>query len=257
MGVGESKLSFINPSMLINKLHLEAAIYCKNVYKDDFIKKCDHFIDHKETDTQCIVNKENEKLFVCFRGSDHIKDWKSNFTIKLEKILGKNADGKRKFHGGFMNSWCSVKEDVKKDIEEAFLNKDIKTVIFTGHSAGTVANLAAYDLHEFIVDENNRNIEVITFGSPRCCNSDFEVDYEKKIKCTRFVLDRDIITMFPFGIGYRHLGNPIQMREKEVLNRDTSIFESFKWLVSGFPFLDIGISDHNIEKYIEELQKYT
>ena len=259
MGLNGSKTSFIPPaSLLINNLHLKAARYCKNVYSDEFMKTCDHFIENIKTDTQCVIDNSDGKLFICFRGSDHIIDWKSNFNLDMKKTWSYKKDNNNKFHDGFLNAWCSVKEEITTKIKKSIEKDDINEIIFTGHSAGTVCNLAAYDLYKLI---NGMDIpmQVITFGSPRCCNKDFEEEFESIIKCTRFVLDRDIITLFPlslFGDEYRHIGSPIQMRENEVLTEEIGLCESIKYTILGLTVAEIGVLDHDIKNYIKEIEKY-
>jgi len=259
MGLNGSKSSFIPPaSLLINNLHLKAAKYCKNVYDDQFMKTCDHFVENINTDTQCIIDTNDKKLFVCFRGSDHIKDWQSNFNLDMKKTWSYSKENNNKFHDGFLNAWCSVKEEITNKIKDSLESNDIEEIIFTGHSAGTVCNLAAYDLYKLIKGKDIP-MQVITFGSPRCCNKDFENDFESRIKCTRFVLDRDIITLFPFnlvGDEYRHLGSPIQMRENEVLTEEIGIFDSIKHTAMGLMSREVGILDHDIKNYIIEIEKY-
>lgn len=239
MGIYSSSLAFSYTSPLIKHFHVSAAIYCEKSYDDKFLRRCDYFIDSQDKDIQCLINKEGTNLFVCFRGTDTIKDWRSNLNLNLIDI-----ENSSKFHEGFYNSWNSVKNDIKDDIKESFDNHmDIQTVIFTGHSAGVVANLAAYDLHDLIKKEYNKNIEAVTFGAPKCCNEDFKRDFnKKKINCTRFVLKDDIITQFPVGKSYKHLGIPIFMR--------SSINEKTRCIFNFFGTLD----EHNIENYVYEIK---
>jgi len=227
MGLNGSKSSFIPPaSLLINNLHLKAAKYCKNVYDDQFMKTCDHFVENINTDTQCIIDTNDKKLFVCFRGSDHIKDWQSNFNLDMKKTWSYSKENNNKFHDGFLNAWCSVKEEITNKIKDSLESNDIEEIIFTGHSAGTVCNLAAYDLYKLIKGKDIP-MQVITFGSPRCCNKDFEND-----------------------------GSPIQMRENEVLTEEIGIFDSIKHTAMGLMSREVGILDHDIKNYIIEIEKY-
>lgn len=243
MGVDSSRLAFSNnyyPS--IKHFHISAAIYCEKSYDDSFLRKCDYYIDSQDKDIQCLINKEGTNLFVCFRGTDHIKDWRSNLNLNLVDI----ENSSHQFHEGFYKSWNSVKHSIKNDIEESFDNHmDIQTVIFTGHSAGVVANLAAYDLHDLIKKEYNKGIEAVTFGAPKCCNENFKTDFKKKINCTRFVLKDDIITQFPVGNSYKHLGNPIYMRGQMYEDKSPR---------SIFNFLGTVVNEHNIENYVDEIK---
>lgn len=239
--------------------HLEAAKLCKSVYDDTFLRSCEEFIDHPETDVQVGMLVERSTLIVCFRGSDNIIDWKKNF--QFERTEYPHGSGKT-FHTGFLAQYLSVKHEVMEKIERVLVNHKtldkIDKILFIGHSAGGQCTIAAYDLREFIRTKHGLDMEVITFGSPRLCNSEFEKDFESSIECTRFVNDRDIVTRFPIQSvgGYRHLGNAIQFRKNKIIFRDTSALEALFLLLRGVPKLDVGVKDHDIGEYIKNIEKW-
>lgn len=236
--------------------HLMAAKLCKDIYDDVFLRSCEDFVDHPEMDVQCGMVVRGSTMFVCFRGSDNIIDWKQNFKFDMT-AYPHGSD--MKYHTGLLAQWLSVKHDIISKISN-MLNIhriDIDKIVFTGHSAGSQVTLAAIDLENMIKNIHGLGLEVITFGAPRLCNSKFEKNFESHIDCTRYVNDRDIITRFPIAFwGYRHLGNAIQMRNKVILTRDTSVSESIMLFMRGIPKRDIGIKDHDIDEYIKNIEKW-
>ena len=230
---------------------LETAKLCEKVYDDKFLKRSEH-VENRDSDCQATITKSGTKVFVAFRGSDSVQDWRSNFRSLLVSYPAKSEN---KVHAGFLIQWISVKDDLLgklgKIIKEDRLIED---VFFCGHSAGIVCCLAALDFEK--QNKSKLNIEVVTFGAPRMGNKAFKDNIESKMKCTRIVLDRDIVTRLPFKfLGYRHIGEPYQLRENSIINRETSAIESLWWMFLGIGKADIGIKDHFIDNYVEAIEK--
>lgn len=237
----------------VTREHLQAARLCQLVYDDDYLHKSERFVDVPSTDVQCSMSVDDGKLYIAFRGSDDKTDWSHNFNMNLVDYPAKS---KTQLHAGFLVQWLSVREEVKSKVSEMLeLNKGIETVVFTGHSAGSPpACLCAKELGLGLDVE----VRVITFGSPRFSNKAFKEEFEKTQKCTRFVLDRDLVTRFPINFynGYTHVGSPLQLRGGHVLQRDTTNFETFQWFLLGIPNLDFGVRDHLISNYVEKLEGF-
>ena len=241
----------------LTKEHLMSAKFCKSVYNDTFLRSCEEFIDHPNTDVQVGIIIEGSTLIICFRGSDNIVDWKNNFRFDRSEFP---HGSKRRYHTGFLLQYLSVKHELIEKIERVLSNHriDLDKIIFTGHSAGGQCTIAAYDLMEFVRDKHGLELQVVTFGSPRLCNSEFEEHFESSIDCTRYVNDRDIITRLPMKHmgGYRHLGKVIQMRNNQLIYRDTSVPEALSLLFRGIWNFDVGVKDHDIEEYIKNIEKW-
>jgi len=245
----------------IKKEHLQAARFCGNVYDDGWLHGSEQFIDFEETNVQCAMNVVGKTLYVSYRGSDSRRDWKQNIKINMVNYPAKTN---QEIHFGFLLNWISVKKDIDYKIE-ILLDKykdEIDTVIFCGHSAGTICLLNAYDMAEKLQDVYSLKVKAITIGAPRIGNEEFKAAFDERVPdCTRIVLDKDIVTRFPIGIlqihdKYRHVGNPIQLRAGEILQRDTSKFEAFKWILGGIPKMNMGlVADHEISGYIQELER--
>ena len=243
--------------------HLDAARLCHKVYDDEFLHQSERFVDAPTTDVQCsmsVPSDQQNKLYVVFRGSDDFNDWFHNLKMDLVKYPNEFSNPGSQCHTGFLIQWLSVKQEIQEKIGEMIELRPIDTIVLTGHSAGSpAACLCALELGQSL-DLKNIDVQVITFGSPRFSNQFFKDDFEaqKHLKCTRIVLDRDLVTRFPTTLysEYKHVGKPLQLRgqQQHVLQRDTTNFEAFIHFLLGILSLDVGVSDHLIENYVEEIE---
>lgn len=245
----------------VTQEHLHAARLCHLVYDDEYLHKSERFVDSPSTDVQCSMSVDDldaSKLYVVFRGSDDSTDWSHNFDMNLVPYPSKS---RKQLHAGFLVQWLSVREEVHSKVAEMIQlgnesGSPIQSIVFTGHSAGSPpACLCALEIEAL----ENIEARVVTFGSPRFSNEAFKDSFEASLgiqKCTRFVLDRDLVTRFPlnFSNGYRHVGSPLQLRDGHILERDTTNFETFRWFVLGLPRFDFGVRDHDISNYVEKIE---
>lgn len=247
------KIRSIRNMGLVTEEHRLLSTYCRDIYDDEFLSNCDDYIENKSTDVQVGIIEKDDTIFICFRGSDHPTDWRFNFFMSMTEYPFRTG---KYVHSGFLTQWMSIKQQLEQKIRFMLTRKGINRVVFTGHSAGTTCALAAHDMVDELREKYKVDVNVVTFGSPRVCNGKFKDDFEKRVSCTRIVLDRDVITRVPFSIfGYCHLGKPIQLRDAEVLDRDTNTLESVSWVVLGLPKGDIGVRDHFITNYVEAIDK--
>lgn len=250
--------------------HLEAARLCHKVYDDEYLHESERFVDSPTTDVQCSMSvstncNQHNKLYVVFRGSDDFNDWFHNLKMDLVRYPNKLSNPNSQFHTGFLIQWLSVKQEIQRKIGEMIELrrgredcKPIDTIVLTGHSAGSPpACLCALELGQSL-DLKNIDVQVITFGSPRFSNQFFKEDFEaqKHLKCTRIVLDRDLVTRFPTSLNseYKHVGKPLQLRGDHVVQRDTTNFEAFRHFLLGIPRADLGFIDHDVENYVKEIE---
>ncbi len=239
--------------------HLLLAKICESVYDDEFMRSSESHVENNTTDTQCIVSADLERrqMVVCFRGSDSATDWRMNFFTTLTEFPHKS---KRYVHSGFLTQWMSIASEFeKKFVEMMDIHKEgIDEVVFCGHSAGTVSCLAAYEMEPILKEKySGKKIRVVTFGAPRMGNDKFRDHMEERAECTRIVLDRDVITRVPFSmLGYKHIGNPVQIRKDRILARDTSPLEALHWMVMGIPRADVGVRDHFIQNYRVAIEEW-
>ena len=241
--------------------HLEAAKLCKNVYDNGWLHGSEQFVDFKETNVQAALNVIENTLYVVYCGSSTRRDWQQNMKFNMANYP---SNSKQEIHFGFLLNWISVKKEIETKIE-IILDKyknNVEKIVFCGHSAGgPLSILNTYDMADKLRDKYSIDVKAITLGAPRMGNEAFKYACEAKLETTRIVLDKDVVTRLPIGIfnwgdRYRHVGKPLQLRDGEILQRDTNAFESFKWILGGIPKFNLGlIDDHDISNYIEEMEK--
>ena len=235
----------------LTKLHQTAARLCRDVYDDKYLLSCEAYVFHPPTDFQCSITVEGDVLFVAVRGTEKKQDWKNNVKCSL---LEYPLYSKREIHVGYLLQWLSVQNEVMFKIDQ-MLEKHksvVNSVTFCGHSAGSITVLAALHFAERGKMDSTKRMQsnAVTFGSPRLGNKHFKKYFEENVPCTRIVLDRDIVTRVPFWGGYTHVGAPIQIRDNEVLYRDTSAWEAMVWLVRGVVTnREVGVGDHCMSRY--------
>lgn len=239
----------------LTSVHRTAAHLCRDVYDDAHLASCEEYVDHPATDFQCSMTVDGDRLFVAVRGTEKKQDWKNNVHCSLTEYPEGSG---RKVHNGYLLQWLSVKEEVMPKIDAMIEKHNIKKVTFCGHSAGAVVVLVALHFAErskSIGEPTDIDADVVTFGSPRLGNAAFKKHFEENISCIRTVLDRDIVTRVPFWGGYEHVGKPVQIRDGEVLDRDTSNWEAAKWLARGIVAdHEVGVSDHSMQRYCSYIE---
>lgn len=160
-------------------------------------------IDDPHTDIQCYVRQYGRHLSITFRGSDSLKDWKTDLTFWKKTIPYGNFISKIRVHTGFINAY---KAPSVRDTLHGFITDQIKFVHIAGHSYGAaLAVLCGVDLE---YNFPYKDYEVFLFGCPRVGNAAFKKSYNKRVfKTLRVENGNDIVTKVPFALwGYRHVG---------------------------------------------------
>lgn len=210
--------SFQYNKMLVLKGHLCKISYSKTLL---FNKNKNNKI-LKFYDNYTFINESNFKSFfifynntnidICFKGTTDINDVFINLNICPKSFINKNI----KIHSGYLYKYLHLKPVLLENINNICKNNNIKEITFNGHSSGgAIANIAALDI-SFIY--KNKNINCITFGSPKIGNKYFVDEYNKNIRQSiRVVNDYDIIQYLPLFI-YKHTHKPYLIRIKNNLN---------------------------------------
>ena len=222
-------------------------------------------IDEPSRDTQLAILYWPEKklAFIVFRGSEaKLRDWSTNFGFgkisfggetdpdtdssaaevhqrvqeEFEPIKDPYTDQETpiRMHQGFTRAYLSVRDRIHTAVKD----KDLTTVIVTGHSlGGALATLCGLDL-EYNFSEKF-SVTVYTYGSPRVGNRDFVLAYNRRVPNTfRFYYGRDIVTRVPrLWMGYRHVSKALGLGS---------------WF--NLKILSRRIDDHMLDRYISALQ---
>ena len=205
-----------------------------NMY-DDYI-----YITETKTKSACYIFYNKNQIDICFKGTSTFNDICFNFDIYPRIFINENI----RIHNGFLKKYLSMKNNIIKTINFIVHNKTnkIREISFNGHSSGgAIANIASLDM-SYIYE--NYNIKCVTFGAPRVGNKEFMDEYNKRIKNSlRVVNKNDIITYVPLPIIYTHNHKPM-------------IITNHHSLISTSPSINIinyFRTVHSISTYIKNL----
>lgn len=165
----------------------------------------------KDHDTQCFVARNEEFLFVVFRGTEpgEIQDFITDANVLLAK-----ADSGGSVHKGFRDALDAIWPELKVYLES--VRAAGQPVFFTGHSLGaTLATIAASRVEDASA--------VFTFGSPRPGNLKFRDSLA--VPVYRFVNGTDMITKTPPPGLYAHVGDIFYFDSENRLREDTDALD--------------------------------
>lgn len=205
-----------------------------------------NFIEHKETDTECIVAKKADgSSTVIFRGTTNVRDWKTNLKFSQDNGV----------HRGFKKAYEIVGHEIYVSVDRS------KPVTVCGHSlGGALTTLCAYDLKVAGYDVQ----AVYTYGSPRVGNKSFAKKYNRLLKkiTHRVVNNNDIVPRIPPPVvlippaNYCHVDNDFYIESDGDLTREAGYWHNFGDHVKGHFAPQKGeewIGDHDIDNYIAHL----
>ena len=120
-------------------------------------------------------------LFVAYRGSEDIQNWIQN--IKFFKVSPYPDTPSVEVEKGFWEWYQYLKPGVDAALMASASAHNVHTVSVTGHSAGAAcASLHAYDLARGENSTSGLSLkQVVTFGSPRVGNEDFDSVFDGAI----------------------------------------------------------------------------
>lgn len=211
---------------------------CKFSYTNDLskiINKCNY--NNYTQINNCFIFHDKTTLDLCFRGTANINDIFFNINIYPETYFKKNI----KIHRGFLKKYLSIRELILNKTNEIINNNNIQEIYMSGHSSGgAIANIASLDFVDIYPDIK---INSITFGSPKLANKAFTEEYNKKIKNSiRIVNKNDIIQYLPLPILYHHIHMPIILNNNKNYKLFTNIYNFF-------------LENHRTNSYISNLKK--
>lgn len=192
--------------------HYNLALIAKQAYTD-----CTY--SNPETGAQVLVTSIGEKHVIAFRGTDDMKDVKTDLNIRricIERQGGRlnevkpgwlcmfNLCSHMQVHKGFFTQYISIRDNLRPK----------PNTVFVGHSlGGALAILASLDFHETLGTQGTlENQESVTFGSPRVGNYIFARNI--KGNHTRYVHAADPIQFLPSILRFRH------HCDKTIINRN-------------------------------------
>ena len=226
-------------------------IYCAELCKLSYLNKRNNslLIDNKKTDCQCYIDYTNIGVFITFRGTTSLEDWKHDADTRTV-----NPKDNIRIHKGFYDQYMSVRPKIYNNIK----NINNENIYISGHSlGGALAYVCAVDI--FMVTKNP-NINVFTIGAPRPGNKDFADYFNKNIKRSiRYKNKNDIITKMPMRSSFKHvhssvcLNNGIQQKDKVYNLFVTRFVNTLCTCVTNIGDLR---ENHSVELYINNIKKF-
>lgn len=194
--------------------------------------------------------KQNNILYIIFRGTDNFLDLITDLRIFRTKLL--NDNNKVLVHKGFLYYFNLLEKEISNEINNK--KSTIDTIHFNGHSLGAGVSTIASCFYKYFYP----NIKIInqTFGSPRVGNNQFVKWYNSlDIDNTRVANTKDIISLIPISMFYKHVDNCIYINDKIVAKEKTKDINWFLRLLQ-LPFhiyYRSPFSRHHCDTYIDRL----
>ena len=149
---------------------------------------------------------DGNTLYLLFECSDGKEDWISNFAFPAKPY--KQMEVEWRCHGGFLEVWKDVRDDIESYVAEALTSHpEITHIMCVGYSHGAaVAVLATEDMEYLYGDKYI--VHGVGFGAPRVLFGNVPAAVKKRLK--RFLTVRnvpDIVTHVPpLFLGFRNAG---------------------------------------------------
>lgn len=213
------------------------------------------WFDIKATSTQAFLVSNNSAIFLIFQGSATPEDWAINGFFELKGYLSGNA------HRGFLYAVEQTFKEIFGAIQSELNKNPKRPLIISGHSlGGALAMLYGAKLRENKIEE----IEIVTFGQPRCGNIKFIESFAKlNIPYTRFINKEDKVPDVPPPFGrntWSHGGNGYLLSSDNAIQgveneSPEKVFIRFIEFLFGFlPFYKNGKLDMNkVNEYIANI----
>lgn len=230
-----------------------------------------------------IIDANNVDLYICFRGTKNVEDWKKNISVPLVSCPFLPLDKNIKVHKGFQDVYIdnTYVNSLRSQVLD-YLNKrpvsSYNNLWVAGHSlGGAVATLAIIDI---ITNTSHSNVKMYNFASPLVGNQEFADFFKSKIgtnKCNddnninacswRVVNKNDVVTKIPPTAtgGYIHVNgcsgqsvcNNVSNNNNGYTNVNNGIFQIEVGKECGLSSLFFDpkcfISAHVSDAYLNEL----
>lgn len=213
--------------------------------------------------TSVSLYQHENVVFIAFRGTDDMQDWRVNAEAKVEE----KDKSRTMFHPGFDKAYKEISRSLEDNLvpifEQGASVESPLEVYVTGHSLGAaLAIICANHIESNFITLAVKG--VYTFAGPRVCYthrksislSEWTVRLHKKVyRITKY---RDIVPTIPLkNMGYFHVGTNYYIDRGNVIHESPSTF--FKWRDSLMPFqfrpsfaLDL-VRYHDMNSYLKAL----
>ncbi len=161
---------------------------------------------HVEEGGSFATLKDGDKLWIFFEKSNGQEDWFNNLSYRAVKV---DREGENWFcHEGFLKVWQAILPYLQQPLS----SPSVKQVSIVGYSHGAALALLCHEYVRYLRPDLEEELEGFGFGCPRVI---FGVVPDEGRRWRNFYVVRNIddaITHLPPRfIGYRHVGNLIQI----------------------------------------------
>lgn len=148
---------------------------------------------NKLSDVEIYAQDIRGVRYISFPGTNifSFQDWIRNLNIL--PYQDNNYKGKVRLHKGYYLGYRSIQDKILE------LSDTNLYLVFGGHSAGgCLAQIAGVDVNFRL----NKQVEVVTFGSPSCGNEYWKQSADKRIVATNY---RNFLDGVPYLLFWNHL----------------------------------------------------
>jgi len=185
------------------------------------------FFDGKTKGSACVqffTAEYSDKIVFAIRGSESLSDFMDD-SFCWTKTFHDVKCPKARVHAGFLKQYEAMRFSVMSSIYKVVWKKQIKNVVFTGHSlGGALATLCAAAVKTELPE---LHVSAYTFGSPRVGNKAFAEEFKKVDYSVRYVNGGDVVTSLPFW-NYEHVQGCIEIGKKKYLNTTDHSLDEYK-----------------------------
>jgi hypothetical protein len=206
-----------------------------------------HRFSCPDSDAQCLFcfRESDKTIFLVFRGTDSWKDALVDVSLMKRRPAFLASIPNCKVHAGFLTQFKACESGI---IAYMARHTDKRRVVTTGHSLGGALSILCSVYLALELDE--KNVECISFGSPRVGNNAFSALADSAAAITRVVVGYDPVPSLPSRIRWKHTGTRAwYLNGSPVQNCNTG---DTIWNMICVPNM-LRLKDHHMSAYIDSV----
>ena len=198
MPVLSSLPHLVRPPSVENEVLKQALAFSAEAYAPREARQKSHaMVYDKATDTDAGVVRVGQTVYVYFRGSSSLQNWKTNANILGDAVPTNwdcQADNVMRTHKGYTRAFRAIADDMLRALDTHVRAGPVTRVVFCGHSLGGALATMAGLFVACKLPALKPHIAVVTFGAPQVGDGDFVAFYDDTIPTSvRVVNPLDIV----------------------------------------------------------------
>lgn len=207
----------------------------------------------------CRIFWNTSDVVIAFRGTRELVDWWiSNFKAIPVNLRDCDDSNSVKVHRGFQKTLdYGDKTTELRSLDAVFEHLEEnelldRRITITGHSlGGALAKIFALKLRARWPEHTARNLfKIVSFGSPAAGLKSYYNYFSNLHQITVRVVNKSDIVPFTPPFFYYHVGKELWLGEKLSRRNAGALFRLRYFLINPFS----GVSDHNIQSYIDSIK---